>query len=80
MEKEEEGGESDENGKEERRTERRVSGEDEEARTPICEEVGNCIQKTKNNKRPGENGIIAELIKYGGEGIIEPLHKSITMI
>jgi hypothetical protein len=32
---------------------------------PTCEEVGKCIRKPKNNKEPGEDGIIAEFIKYG---------------
>jgi hypothetical protein len=36
--------------------------------------------KTKNNKASEKDGITAELIKYGGEGIIDAIHKSITMI
>jgi hypothetical protein len=62
---------------------RRVIGEegdDEEVSMPTREEVEKCIQKTKNIKAPGEESIIAELIKYGGEGIIDAMHKLITMI
>jgi hypothetical protein len=33
-----------------------------------------------NNKAPGEDGVTAELIKYGGGGIIDATHKLISMI
>jgi hypothetical protein len=45
---------------------------------PTNEEIEKCIQKTKNNRAPGEDGIMVELI--GGEGIIDAIHKLITMI
>jgi hypothetical protein len=50
--KEQEGRGSNENDQEETRTERRVIGE---------EELEKCIQKTKNNKASGEDGIMAKV-------------------
>jgi hypothetical protein len=38
---------------------------------PIREEIEKCIRKTKINKAPEEDGITAELIKYGRERIIQ---------
>jgi hypothetical protein len=51
-----------------------------EVSIPTREEIEECIKKAKNNKAPGENGIAAELIKYGGEGILDAMHKLISMI
>jgi hypothetical protein len=53
--------------------------EDKEVNIPTREETEECIQKTKHNKAPGEDGITTELMKHG-EGIIEPIYKLISMI
>jgi hypothetical protein len=37
------------------------------AQTPTQQEVVKCIMKLKNNKVPGEDNIVAEMIKCGGE-------------
>ena len=36
-------------------------------KTPDIEEIGKIIKELKNNKSPGENGLAAEVYKYGGE-------------
>ena len=34
------------------------------------EEIAQCIKKLKNNKAGGCNGIVGELLKYGGSGMV----------
>jgi hypothetical protein len=46
---------------------------------PTYKEVERNVQKLKNNKAPGEDNIIADLIKYGGKAVIEAVHKLITL-
>ena len=47
---------------------------------PTIREVKDCIDKLKNNKAPGEDEIVAELIKYGGQTITKMIFKLITEI
>jgi hypothetical protein len=48
--------------------------QEEEENMPTCEKIQNCMQETKKNKAPGEDGIMAELIKYGRGGKIDAIH------
>jgi hypothetical protein len=54
--------------------------DDGQCELPAYKEVESNTQKLKNNKAPGEDNIIAVLIKYGGRAITETVHKLITLI
>jgi len=44
---------------------------------PTCQEIGYAIQRMRNNRGSGEDTIVAELIKYGGEGVMDAIHELI---
>ena len=39
-----------------------------------------CINKLKNNKTGGGDGIVSELLKYGGVGMVKMLGKLCTYL
>src|SRR6218665_2380638 len=39
------------------------------------EEVRKAVQRLKNNKSPGNDGVVGEMIKYGGEPVVREMHQ-----
>jgi hypothetical protein len=60
----------------------RRDGDEEERNVeiPLREEVESVINKIRNNRTPGEDDVVAELIKYGGPTIKETMYKLIVMV
>ena len=44
------------------------------------EEIALCVRKLKNNKTGGSDGLVRELLKYGGSGMVELLKQLFTVI
>ena len=38
-------------------------------------EIEKCVCKLKNNKTGGSDGLVGELLKYGGGGMVDLLHQ-----
>ncbi|XP_076055159.1 uncharacterized protein LOC143033551 [Oratosquilla oratoria] len=53
---------------------------EEEVREPTINEVGTAIKELKNNKAPGEDGVVGELLKAGGEYLKNKIYQLILRI
>ena len=42
--------------------------------------IAQCLRKIKNNKTGGSDGLVGELLKYGGEGMVLLLEKLFSVI
>ena len=43
-------------------------------------EIAKCVRKLKNNKTGGSDGIVVELLKYGGSGMVDLLEQLFSVI
>ena len=43
-------------------------------------EIVRCVRKLKNNKTGSSDGLVGELLKYGGSGMIHLLHKLFAVV
>ena len=44
------------------------------------DEIAKCVRKLKNNKTGGSDGIVGELLKYGGSGMVDMLEQLFSVI
>jgi hypothetical protein len=47
---------------------------------PTRQGIGYAIQRMRNNRAPEQDTIVAELIEYGGEGVLDTVHELIKLI
>ena len=43
-------------------------------------EIEKCVCKLKNNKTGGSDGLVGELLKYGGGGMVDLLHQLFKVV
>ena len=44
------------------------------------EEIAVCVRKLKKNKTGGSDGLVVELLKYGGSGMIDLLQQLFAVV
>ena len=44
------------------------------------EEIKKCIYKLQNNKTEGSDGLLRNLLKYGGVGMVDLLHQPFKLL
>ena len=44
------------------------------------EEIAVCVRKLKNSKTGGSDGLVGELLKYGGSGMIDLLQQLFAVV
>ena len=55
--------------------------EDEYLDGELCNgEIEKCVCKLKNNKTGGSDGLVGELLKYGGGGMVDLLHQLFKVV
>ena len=55
--------------------------EDEYLDGELCKEkIEKCVRKLKNNKTGGSDGLVGELLKYGGGGKVDLLHQLFKVV
>ncbi|XP_055371836.1 uncharacterized protein LOC129605867 [Condylostylus longicornis] len=57
-----------------------ISSAENRVEEPSIDETKDAIHKLKNNKASGEDSITAELIKYGGDAVLQKIHELIILI
>ena len=43
-------------------------------------EIARCLHSLKNNKTGGSDGLVGELLKYGGSGMVNLLHQLFSVV
>ena len=44
------------------------------------EEIARCLHSLKNNKTGGSDGLVGELLNYGGSGMVDLLHQLFSVV
>ena len=50
------------------------------SKEPTRQEIRHAIQRMRNNRDPGEYTTVAELIKYGGGGVVDAVHELTKLV